>query len=249
MKTMTGKPEAKIDRRVAYQGRVLLADAITGETVPYDSLDDMAKEDLLTDILSENRRAGSVLYARDSGIECRNWMDYKLYVGLIMTDKSNGIWKTEGRIGSYYDLPEKIKRVIVEDLLDDPGAEKSICYSDVYSGPELIRIVGTYQYGARNVRAVLLKRQDQSQYLYGIVRLEHEAEPGVYYEGRTNFSYDRIDGKIYFYDMTGGHAHYPRSFVWRHLNVLTAAVREKVEPYLQAEPFVKEPPPDTGTCR
>lgn len=246
---MISKPETKIDRRVAYQGRVVLVDAKTGETVPYDSLDDMTKEGLLTDILSENRRAGSVLYARDGGIECRNWMDYKLYVGLIMTDKNDGIWEMKGRVGSYYDLPEKIKRVIVEDILDDPGAEKSICYSDVYSGPELVRIVGTYRYGARNVRVVLLKRQEQSQYINGIVRLEHEADPGVYYEGHTNFAYDRIDGKVHFYDMTGGRPHYPRSFVWRHLNVLTAAVGEKVEPYLQVEPFLKEPPPDTGTCR
>lgn len=246
---MISKPETKIDRRVAYQGRVVLVDVKTGEIVPYDSLDDMAKESLLTDILSENRRAGSVLYARDGGIECRNWMDYKLYVGLIMTDKSDGIWETKGRVGSYYDLPEKIKRVIVEDLLDDPGTEKSICYSEVYSGPDLIRIIGTYRYEARKVRVVLLKRQEQSQYINGIVRLEHEADPGVYYEGRTNFAYDRIDGKVHFYDMTGGRPHYPRSFVWRHLNVLTVAVRKKVEPYLQVEPFLKEPPPDTGTCR
>ena len=55
--TMISKPETKIDRRVAYQGRVVLVDAKTGEIVPYDSLDDMTKEGLLTDILSENRRA------------------------------------------------------------------------------------------------------------------------------------------------------------------------------------------------
>lgn len=245
---MINKSEMKIDRRVAYQGRVVLLDAKTGETVPYDSLDDMAKENLLTDIIFENRRVGSVLYARDGGIECRNWLDYKLYVGLILTDKTGGIWETRGRVGNYYDLPEKVKQIIVEDILEDPGAEKSICYSDVYSWPELLRIIGTYRYGARNVHAILLKRQDQPQYVNGIVYLEHEAVPGVYYEGHTNFSYDKNDGTVHFYSMNGGRPHYPNSFVWRHLKVLTAAAMVKVGPYLQAELFMNEPPLDTEMC-